>query len=166
MSRAGDLKARKACMHVAQEEDLQVLRAASLRKDRKPPAHAPWCQCHTHAVLWHSTRSHARPTPPGAHATQLQTGLSKERGLAGTRATKSPVWGGISGRSSPPLPRSLVSSPAAARGKGSFPPSALAVSLVHVKPPRLTSCQVAVQPTTETGPVGAGPAAWALCTCG
>lgn len=50
------------------------------------------------------TRTHNQ-TPPGAHATQLQTGLSKERGLAGTRATKSPVWDGTSGRS--PLPVSL-----------------------------------------------------------
>lgn len=93
----------------------------------------------THA-LWYSLTTQG-PTPPRAHATQLQTGLSKENGLAGTRATKHPVWDGTSGRSSQPTthPAHSLASPAcersaAARGKGSFPPSALAVSLVHVCP--------------------------------
>lgn len=111
-------------------------------------------------------------TPPGAHATQLQTGLNKGNGLAGPRATKLPVWDGISGRSSNPLPsqptlatpRPLVNAcyyyskcmlfaqlPLGARvpfSTPSLPSSALAVSLVHVNHhPQLTSgSRVAVGP--------------------
>lgn len=126
----------------------------------------------THS-LWYSLTTQG-PTPPRAHATQLQTGLSKENGLAGTRATKHPVWDGTSGRSSQPTTPCTLNSPAcersaAARGKGSFPPSALAVSLVHAwhvkSPPQLTSGKrVAVEPRTETGQDllwASGPAVWA-----
>lgn len=94
----------------------------------------------THA-LWYSLTTQG-PTPPRAHATQLQTGLSKENGLAGTRATKHPVWDGTSGRSSQPtthtlhtcMPRPLVNAQLPLGARVPFPPSALAVSLVHVCP--------------------------------
>lgn len=161
MSRAGDLKARKACMHVGQEERSAGFKSVhSLQKPEATLLMRPVPVTHT---VWYSLTTQG-PTPPRAHATQLQTGLSKENGLAGTRATKHPVWDGTSGRSSQPTtPCTHSHSPAcersaAARGKGSFPPSALAVSLVHVCPgmsnhhPQLTSGKrVAVEPRTETG---------------
>lgn len=88
-----ELKAGKACMHAGQEEDLQVLRAATVRQKPKSPAHAQ--SSHTRPIHTHP------PAPPGAHATQLQTGLSKERGLAGTRAQRNPQ----SGNSQAAVPR-------------------------------------------------------------
>lgn len=159
-----DLKAGKACMHAGQEEDLQVLRAATVRQRPKPPAHAPVCRSsHTRPIHTHT------PAPPGAHATQLQTGLSKERGLAGTRAQRNPQSGNrqaaVPRPSLPPLACELTSGlPLGARVP--FPPSGLSRFARACQAPRLTSSEVAVQPATETGPVEKGRRSGSLGFCG
>jgi hypothetical protein len=110
-------------MHVDKEERPAGFKErAALRRKRKPPADAP-CARHTHTHIHTGTYLETKgQTPPYAHATQLQTGLGKQNGLAGTRATKLPVWSGISGRSSHTPSSPARERSAAARGKGSFPP--------------------------------------------
>lgn len=69
-------------MHAGQEEDLQVLRAATLRREPKPPAHALLATSHTHTVLW-DTRSHTH-----ANATRSTCHSTTDRSKQGKRFSR------------------------------------------------------------------------------